>query len=285
MNKTRQLETGFIETNGTHLYYEKIGTGRPLVLLHGGYMDRRLWDDQFVSFSEQYQVIRYDLRGFGKSALPQRLYSDRQDLYELLRSLGIQKACLLGLSIGGMISVDFALEWPDMVEALILVGTPLFGYPSTLLFSEQQLREEKELMAPFESAKQEGNISALVDAIMAHPTQAPHLPDSTARQRQRENLSESSFAWLLNPAPKEELTPPAYEQLTDIHIPTLIIVGANDHVQYHKGADTYEQDIPSARRVTIPEAYHLPNMEKPEEFNQIVLEFLNGLPDSHTNKE
>src|SRR5438874_12864423 len=103
MTAAPQPETGYIETNGTKLYYETLGQGHPLVLIHGGYMDRRMWDDQFHVFAQHYQVIRYDVRGFGKSQLSQVPYSDRQDLYVLLNSLGVEKTYLLVLSLGGMI--------------------------------------------------------------------------------------------------------------------------------------------------------------------------------------
>ena len=81
MAATDQPTIGFVETNGTQLYYETMGEGHPLVLIHGGYMDRRMWDDQFVVFAQHYRVIRYDVRGFGKSELPPVPYTDRQDLY------------------------------------------------------------------------------------------------------------------------------------------------------------------------------------------------------------
>src|SRR5256885_2419453 len=87
MSMSEQAKAGFIEVSGTRLYYEEMGEGHPLVLIHGGYMDRRMWDDQFAIFAEQYRVIRYDVRGFGKSALPTVPYADRQDLYELLTAL------------------------------------------------------------------------------------------------------------------------------------------------------------------------------------------------------
>jgi pimeloyl-ACP methyl ester carboxylesterase len=114
----------------------------------------------------------------------------------------------------------------------------------------------------------------MVDRLMQDPTLVPSPEYSTARERVRECLSEYSFAWLLDPAPREKLEPPAYGRLAEIHVPTLIIVGAEDHFQLHKSADKLEQDIAGAKRVTIPGTHHMPKMEKPEEFNQIVLDFL-----------
>jgi pimeloyl-ACP methyl ester carboxylesterase len=277
MHETKQLHSGFVETNGTHLYYEMMGDGHPLVLLHGGYLDTRMWDDQFAVFADYYQVIRYDIRGFGKSMLPQVPYADRQDLYELLQFLGIKKTYLLGLSLGGAIAIDFILEHPDMVDALMLVGSPVPGYPFEVMFTEQELQEKIRQQTPLANAMRERNIPAMVDLLMDDPTlmPSPHYP--AARQRVREILAEYSFDWVLNPALKQELIPVAYGRLAEINVPTLLIVGADDDIILHKSADKLEQDIPCARRVAISETHHMPNMEKPEEFNQIVLDFLSTL--------
>lgn len=277
MTKVKKPEKGFVEVNETKLYYEVLGEGHPLVLIHGGYMDRRMWDDQFGVFAENYRVIRYDVRGFGITELPQVPYSDRQDLYELLKFLGVEKAHLLGLSLGGEIAIDFTLEHPEMVDALVLVGSPVHGFPRELMFTEEQLRRQIQRWAPFEKAMQERDIPAMVDLLMQDDTLVPSPQYPSARQRVRENLSEYSFAWVLDPAPKQELVPAAYERLTEIRVPTLIIVGGEDHFVLHKSADKLEQDIAGARKVTISETHHMPNMEKPEEFNRIVLNFLNAL--------
>lgn len=269
-----QLHTGFCEVNGTQLYYEMMGEGHPLVLLHGGYLDRRMWDDQFAVLADHYQVVRYDIRGFGKSALPQVPYADRQDLYALLQFLDIKKTYLLGLSLGGEIVIDFTLEYPAMVDALILVGSPVPGYPHEVMFNEQQLQEQIQRWTPFELIVQERNIPAMVDFLMDDPTLVPSRQYPVARQRVREILSEYSFVWVFNLALKQELVPVAYGRLAEIRVPTLLIVGADDHFQLHKSADKLEQDIPGARRVTIPATHHMPNMERPAEFNRIVLDFL-----------
>lgn len=277
MTKSAQRETGFAEVNGTQLYYEILGQGHPLVLIHGGYMDRRMWDDQFHTFSQYYRVIRYDVRGFGKSQLPQVPYSDRQDLYELLNSLGVEKTYLLGLSLGGMIAIDFTLEHPDMVDALILVGSPVPGFPLELLYTQEQLEQLRSRWAAFAQASKERNLPAMVDALMQDPTLVPSPKYPAARERVRNNLSEYSFVWVLDPAPKQDLEPSAYERLTEIQVPTLIVMGARDDSRLFKDANKLERDIVGARRVTISETHHMPNMEKPEEFNTLVLDFLDRL--------
>lgn len=282
MTRSVQPEAGTAEVNGTQLYYEILGEGHPLVLIHGGYMDRRMWDDQFRVFAEHYRVVRYDIRGFGRSALPPVPYADRQDLYALLKHVGIEKAYVLGLSMGGGIAMDFTLEYPDMVDALILVGAPVHGFPIELLYTQEQLVQLQSQWAGFKQAIQERNTSAMVDILMEHPTLVPSSNYPTARQRVRDNLSEYSFVWVLDPAPRQELEPVAYERLTDIHVPTLIIMGSEDDPRLFKDAAKLERDIVGARRVTIAETHHMPNMEKPEEFNAIVLDFLASVSSSES---
>ncbi|MFL5704318.1 MAG: alpha/beta fold hydrolase [Ktedonobacteraceae bacterium] len=248
-----------------------MGEGHPLVLLHGGYMDRRMWDEQFEVFAQQYQVIRYDIRGFGKSEMPQVPYSHVEDLSALLNHLNVKQAYLLGLSLGGLIAVDFTLEHLDRVDALVLVGAAISGFVPVLTREEE--KQENQRAAPFIKAAEERDTSQLVEVVMQHPTLVPSAQYASARQRVRANLSEYSWIFVLDPAPMQQITPPAVERLAEIQIPTLIIVGDEDALMLHQIAEKLEQDIPQTTRVGIAETHHMPNMEKPEEFNRIVLEF------------
>ncbi len=277
MAGTMRPDTGYVTVNGTRLYYEVMGEGHPLVLIHGGYMDRRMWDDQFTLFANHYRVIRYDVRGFGKSELPQVPYVDRQDLYELLRALEVERTYLLGLSLGGEIAIDFTLEYPSMVDALVLVGASVSGAPVLQLYTEEQLKQRRLQEEPLKKAMSARDIPALVEALMNNPTLVPSPAYPEPRLRVRQNLSEYSFVWLLDPAPRQKIDPPAWERLSTIQVPTLLIVGSDDDILLHRIADKLEQDIAGARRVVIPETHHMPNMEKPEEFNRIVLDFLGKL--------
>jgi pimeloyl-ACP methyl ester carboxylesterase len=114
----------------------------------------------------------------------------------------------------------------------------------------------------------------MVEGIMSHPTLVPSARYPSARQRVRENLSEYSFAWVLESHQKQATEPPAWGRLKDIHVPTLLILGGDDVQLLHIMADKLEQDLPNVKRVTIPQTHHMPNMEKPVEFNHIVLDFL-----------
>lgn len=118
------MQNGYAPVNGTRLYWEGEGDPfiqRTVVLIHGFGMDVRLWDELFPTLAREYHVLRYDLRGFGKSALPEGEYSTSNDLKLLLDFHGVERAVLCGLSIGARVAVDCALTYPTVVEGLILV--------------------------------------------------------------------------------------------------------------------------------------------------------------------
>src|SRR5690349_8638123 len=115
MTTDTQTTRDYLPVEGGQLYYEVTGAGHPLVLIHAGVADLRQWDEQVAAFAPHYRVIRYDTRGFGKTRTEPVAFSNRQDLYELLTHLGVEKAYLIGNSRGGQIAFDFTLEHPEMV--------------------------------------------------------------------------------------------------------------------------------------------------------------------------
>src|SRR5438552_13915178 len=156
-----QLQKGFAEVNGTSLYYEVAGEGHPLVLNHGGLVDHHLWDDQFEEFARHFKVIRYDIRGFGDSGMLKsgmEPYSMERDLYALLQFLGIEKTYVLGLSMGGALAIDFTLQYPEMVDALITVGAGLSGFA----YGEPD-EELKAKFAAMDEAFKSGDIARSVE--------------------------------------------------------------------------------------------------------------------------
>src|SRR6185436_20780421 len=113
-NDPKTIDSGYAEVNKTKLYYEIAGKGEPLVLIHGSFGDRRFWDLQFTELSKKYKVLRYDVRGYGRSALPDstEVYRDSDDLNALMDFLQIKKAHISGLSLGSIVAIDFALAYP-----------------------------------------------------------------------------------------------------------------------------------------------------------------------------
>jgi pimeloyl-ACP methyl ester carboxylesterase len=124
-----EIETGIARFGQSEIYYEITGTGEPtVVLIHGGLLDCRMWDEQFEMLAKTHRVLRYDAGAHGKSTLPPDAYWDHADLRELLKTLGIDRAVLVGLSLGGRIAIDLALENPERVEAIVAVSSGLSGY-------------------------------------------------------------------------------------------------------------------------------------------------------------
>src|SRR6185436_5093657 len=128
MPEQNDVQTGFADISSGRMYYEVAGDGPALVLLHAGIADRRRWDDQFLVFAEHYHVIRFDFWGSGKSTTPDKPSSLHQNLYQLLKFLGVEQAHLIGCSLGGRVSIDLALEHPQLVKSLVLAGAGLSGY-------------------------------------------------------------------------------------------------------------------------------------------------------------
>ena len=124
-----EIRSGFAEINGARLYYEDAGQGFPIVMVHAGIADHRMWDDQFPVFAQQYRVIRYDNRGYGKSRMVPGPYSLRDDLLKLMQVLDVEQAVVMGCSMGGETVIDFTLEHPDKAAALITVGSGMSGFP------------------------------------------------------------------------------------------------------------------------------------------------------------
>jgi 3-oxoadipate enol-lactonase len=262
-----QQQTGFAEVNGTRLYYEIAGSGHPLVLIHGSTLDTRMWDDQFEPFAQHYTVVRYDVRGFGKSALPTgEPHARPDDLKALLDYLEIAHAYILGLSMGGGIAIDFALTYPQATDVLILVDSRLGGWQSEPEFAAFQ-------NAVRVRAKAAG-VQAGRDVWLYSPLFNPALENPEVAPRLMQIISDYSGWHWVNHNPLRDLDPPATQRLDTISVPTLIIIGERDIPDCHAIADSIHQRIPKARRVVMPGVGHMSNMEDLERFNAIVLDFL-----------
>src|SRR5256885_1566722 len=123
-----QATSGYVDLGDGRLYYEVAGEGEPLVLSHAGFVDSRMWDDQWQAFAQHYRVVRFDMRGYGKSDPVSKPISRRQDFLGVLRQLGIERAHLLGCSMSGEVVIDLALEHPEMVLTLMPVSASPSGF-------------------------------------------------------------------------------------------------------------------------------------------------------------
>lgn len=267
MTETGSRRSGVAEVNGARLFYEVAGEGPAVVLIHAGIADRRMWDEQFDEFAQHFRVIRYDARGYGRSDMPAGPFAHRDDLDGLLLFLGVERAALVGLSMGGSTAIDFTLDHTAMVWALVPVAAGVSGYQ----YSESMTRADAEEEAAFErgdmDAVYEINLRTWVDG----PTRPPDAVDPAIREKVRQMQRDASTSTDGQP---RRLDPPAIGRLAEITAPTFVIAGDADMPDMPAIADLLTTGIAGAQQAIIPGVAHMVNMERPAEFNRLVLDFL-----------
>jgi pimeloyl-ACP methyl ester carboxylesterase len=266
------VSEGFLEVNGARLWYEVAGSDPALVMLHGHLIDSGQWDDQFGYFARDYRVVRYDARGFGRSDKPAQPFAFHEDLRALLALLGIERAVLMGCSGGGATIINLALAYPGMARALVLVGSGVSGFqfpepPPPKIVAMREAQERGDIDAAVELALQ-----VWTDGERRRPDQV----DANARERTRE-MMKRLFSRPTVAAEVRTLDPPAIARLSEIGVPALVVVGADDWEPIHEIADLLATGIPGSRKLLIPAAGHHPNMEHPALFNESVHEFLEAV--------
>jgi pimeloyl-ACP methyl ester carboxylesterase len=258
---------GFANVNGTRLFYELAGVGPMLTLIHGFSLDARMWDDQYAALTKRYCVLRYDARGFGRSAVPGSAhYSHAEDLRALLEYLEIEHTALIGFSLGGGIAISYALANPAVVDVLIVAGCLLPGRSMSA-----------ELGASFRAIWSAGRtlgVAVARERWLQHALFVPIRARPGQNVRFTQMVSEySGWEWANND-PQRDLEPAPAQRLGEIRAPLLAIVGEHDLPDFHAIADLIQRDVPGARRVVLAGAGHVVNLEAPERFNQLVLDFL-----------
>jgi pimeloyl-ACP methyl ester carboxylesterase len=257
-------------TRQVELHREVVGEGPPVVLVHAGICDSRMWDPQWETFRLAHRVVRYDMRGFGQSPLVPGSYSPPGELIALLDELALGPAALVGASMGGGISLQVAVARPDLVSALVLVGSGVRGHD----WSEYVTRSWAEEEAAFER----GDLDEAVEVNLRTWVDGPHRSSDQVDPEIRRKVAEMQrdaleLAVACPDAREEALVLDVGDRLDEISVPTLVVVGEHDVEDVHVVAERLEREI-GATRVTIAGAAHLPNLERPREFDELVLAFL-----------
>jgi pimeloyl-ACP methyl ester carboxylesterase len=266
----------FAEINGVRMHYDVRGAGDVLVLIHSGISDLRLWDDQMGVIAASRRVIRYDVRGYGQTPHPPGVFSHHDDLRALLDHLDVSQAAVLGCSIGGAIAIDFTLAYPDRVSALIPVASAVNGYdPEETDVAAKEERDK--LFAEADASYERGDFQRAAHLLarvwMDGPKREPDQVDPQVRAHAVDMLL-GLFELPEDEGAERPLEPPAASRLAEIKVPTLVVVGDSDVEKIITAADYLVGGIPGARKVVIPGVAHYPNLERPAEFNRVVLEFL-----------
>jgi len=267
----RPDQSGTLSVPGAGLYWESTGSGPALLLIHAGIADHTMWDDDVPAFATGHRVVTYDCRGYGRSASTDVAFSNRADIAALLDHLGIQRAAVVGISRGGMIALDFTLEQPERVSALVLVAAGLGGMELDLRPDEQAIGDLEESMwlAKDWAGVADLDVRAWVDGIGQPEDRVPAAIRERVRAMSRANY-EAEHA----EGQPIVLAPPAAGRLAEVHVPTLVIHGDLDTSTIAPVAEALERGIAGARRVTIEGVAHMVNLERPAEFQKLVLDFL-----------
>ena len=199
------VQNGLVNVNGGTLYYETLGKGAPVILIHGGFGDRRMWDDQFTPLAQAFKVIRYDHRGFGKSPAAGQAYSPVDDLVKLMDHLDLKRANLVGNSMGGTLALDFALLQPMRTGAVVVIASTAAGYPTP----EEDRRSVETVM---NAARRDGT-GAAVDLWLKHPMVNVTANHPDAGPRLRAMIEDNQHLFLNEHWPQEPMSPPAFERL------------------------------------------------------------------------
>lgn len=253
------------------VWHDRQGEGPPVVLLHAGLTDSRLWEPQLRSFPQSHSVLRVDLPGFGYSPFETNLVSFRGAVRDVMDAEGIARAALVGVSLGGNTALELTLESPERVSGLVLVGA---GLPD-----HEWSEEVTSFFADEEAALERGDLDAAVEANLRMWFSGPRrsladmdaamleLVDEMQRQAFRQQKGHDDVRML-------RLEPPVSERLGEVKVPTLVVTGDEDVSDIHRIADRLATGIPGAERATIAGAAHLPSLERPEDFDRVVLDFL-----------
>ena len=241
------------------LWYEETGSGEPLVLLHEGVVDSRIWARVVPLLADRFRVVAYDQRGYGRSPMWDGPYSPVDDLLGVLDAAGIERATLVGASRGGRIALSAALVAPERVGGLVLLGSGLPGHPVTIEGTPEQ-------EARWEDAEERGDLAALAEIDME--VWAPLGADDELRAMFLENAEASNAD---DPATGEQ---DVASRLDEIRVPTLVVTGARDVPAINEVGEILASRIAGAQRAEIADADHMIPWRGPAELARLVREFL-----------
>lgn len=274
---TPKTATGRADVNGASLYYETRGRGDAVVLIHGFTLDTRMWDDQFEALSKSYEVIRFDQRGHGKSSGARgadggaMAFSQSEDVLGLLDALKIDKAHVVGLSMGGYVAYELALDHADRVRTLTVVDSG-WRYDAART-SDFQTRLIGYLTTG--GTDLEAGLRAWAgDSLLGPANKIPSVKAELEDIVMVGHLAQGTGAFFANPLSATPPTPLAETHLGDLKMPTLVIVGDLDDPEFVAHADVIAGAVGGSEKVVIEGSGHMSTMEKPDEVNQALEAFL-----------
>lgn len=268
-NYNGALQTGFAKTSG--IYYERLGVGTPIVLLHGWNLDTRMWDGIFEQLAEEHQVIRLDFRGFGQSPAATEPYAVYEDIRGLLDELGIEQTFFVSHSMGGIVQLEVACAFPERVLGLVHACGALMGHPRSAVMEATNTRLYELAQAGEPDALLEYDLATLLDGPDAEAGRVQgEVRERLRAIRVHANTLTRDFSLL------RVLEPYPITRLEEIQAPLLSIYGDLDWPEFQEISQVLVERMPHAKRVLMAGTAHMSPMEKPEEFVQLVVGFVKG---------
>ncbi|HUF65785.1 MAG TPA: alpha/beta hydrolase [Gemmatimonadaceae bacterium] len=264
-------QSAFVDLGETRIHYVTAGAGHPVVLIHGWALNHREWDDQVAALSPHFRVVAYDRRGCGKSTGFPDASADPGDLRDLLDSLGIARAVLMGHSAGGDVARRFAAAFPERVAALVLypLGSLPRGFPLPPDLRRPSLPDRSAI------ARQHG-----IDSLFRIVSSRPEFRESPRRRpelRARLDTILRAYAGrdlLEDHTPSGRYQPPTLKAMKRWCFPVLFLMGESETAMAHLVSDSLSRWLPNARKVVIPGGGHGVHFDEPERFNEALMVFL-----------
>lgn len=264
-------DSSYLVLNTSRIYYEQCGKGEALVFVHAGMMDHRMWQKQVPFFSKKYKVVVYDQRGHGLTGNGDSAYFECNGLKAILDKLNISKATFIGISLGACTVTDLAIRYPKIVKKLILVSPGLNGWEWT----KDTVIKHYEQMS--DAAYKQNDTGSLIEYFIRSwvdgPMRRPGEVEAPVRLFAGQLVKENTKKHFTDAGPLF-LTPPAIGLLKKIKAKCLIIWGGKDALDIRQIANLLHKNISTSSQYVFPDAGHLIPLEKPLDFNRIVMRFL-----------
>ena len=259
------------EIGSAQLAGERSGEGKLLIFLHAGVADKRMWRYQIAELSDRYQTVAYDRRGFGATITTDEAFSHVEDLKEVLNQLDSSSVSLIGCSQGGRIALDFALAYPQRVNMIVLISPAVSGAPAP-----ETVPTDIELRLKALDEAEEANDLDRVNAIEANLwLDGPTSPTGRVDDELRDLFLDMNSIALRMPELTKELEPPsAYERVSDLRLPALVIWGELDFPHIKERCRQLVDSMSAAAGREIIGTAHLPNLEQPDRINELLRDFL-----------
>lgn len=269
----QDLDGFALEIGGATLAGIETGDGLPVIFLHAGVCDKRMWTRQIAAVADAgWHAVAYDRRGYGETESPDEPFSHLEDLEALLEEFDIHAAVFVGCSMGGGLAVDFALKHPGRVIGLVLIGTSITGAPWSATAEEQAIEMAEE------DAFERGDIDML-NRVQAHEwLDGPRAKSGRVSGPVRELfLDMNKLALAREPLMQEERAPEAWSRMEGVNAPTLLMVGDEDFTALIDRHETLSETMPNAFAAVLEGTAHIPSIERPDLVNSLLVQFLDAL--------